>query len=236
MASNYLQFVRRVVPTVLRTEPGRRLVGTFAMFANMVAEAGTQAVRASWIGDSKGPAHDALRPAGNELSLPRYPVESWSQYHSRLQRAWEDWQHAGHDSSLTGQLETAGFPGAQIYSALSFGWPTRPPLNWPNDVLPQAFWWSKFWVCFPAGTHSVTAPGPIAGDGHAAGDPELTAGPVGIAPVQADTIRSIVRKFKPGHWRGMQVVFEIIGPTAGTGHVAGEAGLVAGGQTAVMGI
>jgi len=236
MASTYLQFVRRVVPTVLRTEPGRRLVGTFAMFANMVAEAGTQAVRASWIGDSKGPAHDALRPAGNELSLPRYPVESWSQYHSRLQRAWEDWQHAGHDSSLTGQLETAGFPGAQIYSAMSFGWPTRPPLHWPNDVLPQSFWWSKFWVFFPEGTHSVTAPGPIAGDGHTAGDPGLIAGPVGIAPVAMDTIRSIIRKFKPGHWRGLQVVFEITGPTAGTGHVAGEPGLVAGGQTAAMGI
>lgn len=236
MASTYLQFVRRVVPTVLRTEPGRRLTGTVALVANMVAEAASQAVRASWIGDRKGPAYDALKPAGNELSLPRYPVESWSQYHARLERAWEDWQHAGHDSSLTGQLETAGFPGAQIYSALSFGWPTRPPLHWPNDVLPQSFWWSKFWVFFPEGTHSVTAPGPIAGDGHTAGDPGLIAGPVGIAPVAMDTIRSIIRKFKPGHWRGLQVVFEITGPTAGTGHVAGEPGLVAGGQTAAMGI
>ncbi len=137
MASTYLQFVRRVVPTVLRTEPGRRLVGTCAMFSNMVAEAGTQAVRAAWIGDSKGPAYDALKPAGNELSLPRYPVESWSQYHARLQRAWEDWQHAGHDSSVVGQLETAGFPGAEIYSALSWGWPTRPPWNWPKGVYPR---------------------------------------------------------------------------------------------------
>src|SRR5690606_19196330 len=232
----YRSFVRRIVPTVLRTDPGRRLVGIAALVVDALASAASQAVRASWIGDRKGPAYDALKPAGSELSLPRYAVESWDQSHAPLERASEDWQHAGHETSLIGQLEAAGFPGAEIYSALSFGWPTRPPLNWPNDVFPQAFWWSKFWVFFPEGTHSVTGAGPLAGDGHSAGDPGLVAGPVGLSAPQMRPIRSILRKFKPGHWRGMQILFEIVGPTAGTGHVAGEPGLVAGGQAAVMGI
>src|SRR5690606_1275782 len=233
--STYFEFVARIVPTVLRSNPGQRLVGVMALVTNALAEAASQAVRASWIGDSRGPAIDALRPAGNELSLPRYPVESWDQYHARLQRAWEDWQHAGHESSLIGQLETAGFPGAEIYSALSFGWPTRPPLYWPNDVFPQAFWWSKFWVFFPEGTHPVTGPGPII-DGSWNVGPGTTIGPTGLTTAQIQTLRAIIRKFKPGHWKAMGIVFEISGWTIGTGHDVGEPGLVIGGATATIGI
>lgn len=232
---SYFDFIKTIVPTVLRTEPGRRFVGVMSLTTSMLAESYREAVRASWIGDSKiGPAYDALSLAGSETSLPRYLNETWDQYHARLQRVWEDWPHAGVESSILGQLDAAGFPSGVFYSALPWGWPTRPPLNWPDEVAPEEFWWSKFWIFFPAGTHSVTADGPIAGDGHNAGDPGLVAGPVGITGAQMKTIRMIVGKFKPGHWRGFQVVFELEGPTAGTGHLAGEPGLVAGTKNNVV--
>lgn len=215
--ANYKDFVARIVPTVLRTEPGRQLVGTFALLFDGLAEGMRHAVRAPWVGDSIGPAYDGLGISGKELSLPRYPGETWIQYHARLQRAWDDWQHAGHESSILGQLAAAGFPGAVIYS----------PQN--SDFSPTGYW-SQFRVFYPQGTHSVTGQGPKWGS-FSWGD-GTTYGPVGISAQQLAALRSIIRKFKPGHWICRHLIFEISGWTYGTGRKLGEPGLKWGGKSA----
>lgn len=192
-----------------------------ALFFDMLAEGARQAVRASWIGDTpgNGPAYDGVGAAGNELSLPRYPQETWAQYHARLQRAWTDWPLAGHESIIRAQLAAAGFPGAQIFYAL----------DWPG----WADWWSQFVVFYPAGTHTVTGGAEIGaftiGDG-------TIIGVDGISVADILALRLIIKKFKPAHWVCRAIVFELSGWTIGTGHVIGEPGLEVGGSHTFVGV
>lgn len=216
MAINYRSYIARIAPRVLRGEAGKRFAGAMALLFDWLAEGGRQAVRAFWIGDrpGNGPAYDALGPAGEETSLPRYPGETWAHYHARLARAWNDWPLAGDESSIQGQLAAAGFPNAVIY---------YPP-DWPAYLTT----WSQFVVFFATGQHPVTGAGPpyasfTWGDG-------TTYGPTGITGGQLQTIHSIIRKFKPGHWVCKSIVFELRGWTYGTAHKWGDPGLVYGGE------
>lgn len=214
--ATFRQFVARIAPPVLRTVPGKRYVGALAKLMDGVAEASRQAVRAVWVGDrvGNGPAYDALGVAGEDLSLPRYPLETWANYHARLRRAWTDWPTAGHETSIQAQLAAAGFPSAVILYT-----PNWEP--WTN-------WWSQFVVFFAAGEHLVTSAGPYLGlfwigDG-------TTIGPTGITAEQLLALRKIIRKFKPAHWVCRAVIFELSGWTVGTGRLVGASGLVIGGE------
>lgn len=226
MALTYVRWIERITGQLaLRSEAGKRLMqGTLGLVVgDKLVEGARQAVRAGWVGDTDtGPAEDALGLAGGEVSLPRYPSETAEQYHARLQRAWEDWQYAGHESSIIGQLEAAGFPGAEIYYAS----------DWPTSGLVD--WWSQFWVFYPAGTHTVTAPGPDIG-GFTVGD-GTTLGPVGISPANLLAMRSIIKKFKPTHWICSGLIFEISAWTMGAGPLIGDPGLLVGGEVATVGV
>jgi hypothetical protein len=219
--SSYRQYAARIAPRVLRGAAGERFLGAMALLFDRLAEGSRQAVRAFWIGDREGngPAYDALGPAGEELSLPRYPTETWAQYHARLQRAWTDWPYAGDETSILGQLAAAGFPNAQIFYMY----------NWLGVSS-----WSQFIVLFGTGMHPVTSAGAligtfIVGDG-------TNIGPQGITSAQLRALRLIVKKFKPGHWRCPAIVFELTGWTIGTGHIIGEPGLVIGGEHVYVGV
>lgn len=220
--SNYRSFVERVMPTVLKGYWGRRLVGAIAMLVDELALGITQAVHAPWLGDPGiGPAEDALRPAGSELSLPRYPNETRAQYDARLQRAWLDWPFAGDEDPLLAQLAAAGFPGAKIFD----------PRQWPNK--PPSPYYSQFWIFFPKGTHTVTSAGPLIGS-FVVGD-GTSLGPIGITVQQLFTMRSIIRKWKPGHWVCRGIVFEVSGWTIGDGSVIGDPNLYVGGSHITVG-
>jgi len=218
----YRDYLVRIAPRVLRSLPGQKLVGLTGLLCDYIAEGARQAVRAMWIGDrtGNGPAYDALEPGGRELSLPRYPGETWASYHARLQRAWTDWPVAGHETSIEAQLAAAGFPGAVIFYVT----------DWPGFLTS----WSQFVVFYPAGMHPVTGPGPAYGSFNW-GD-GTTFGPTGITAEQLGAMRAIIRKFKPGHWVCRAIVFELSGWTFGTGHTYGEPGLVYGGETIYVGV
>lgn len=227
MALNYVRWVERLnQQRVLRTEAGKRFIGAIGVLANELAEGASQAVRALWVGDRAGigPAYDGLTPAGEELSLPKYPRESWAQYHARLQRAWDDWPYAGHESSILGQLAAAGFddPGITIYHAS----------DWPLSGRPS--WWSQFWVYFPIGSHTVTADGPPIGPSLTVGS--FVVGPVGLLQSDAFAMRQIILKFKPAHWICSGIVFQVSGWVVGTDPDVGDPGLVVGGETATVGV
>lgn len=223
MALTYREWFRRILRTPwARQGAGEKLVGACGLLLDQTMETVHQSVRAAWVGDTVGPAFDALSVAASELSLPRYPRESWDQHHARTQRAWEDWPYAGHETSIAFQLEDAGFSGVNFYYAAD--WPTAG----------RADWWSQFWALFPAGTHTVTASAPIVGT-FTVGDGTIV-GPVGLEPTDLQAMRSIIKKFKPAHYICAGIIFEISGWTVGTGHTVGDVGLVVGGENAIVGV
>ena len=215
MPSNYRIYLDRISKLrSLRGKYGRRLVGAVGLLWEDLAHGFRDAVRGLWVGDEVGPAYDGLHPAGAELSLPRYPNETWTQYHQRLQRAWLDWPFAGDEDVLVAQLAAAGWPGAIIY-------------------FQATGYWSEFWVFYPAGTHPVTAGAPPVG-GFTVGDGTVI-GLLGITPAELHTLRAIVRKFKPAHWICRAIIFEISGWTVGHGQTVGDVGLTIGGESVSVG-
>lgn len=222
---NWREFVGSIVPTVLSGFYGERFVGVIALLADLVSEGATEAVKVPWLAEPSSP-DDALRFAAFDRNLERYPNETADQHRARLLRAWKDWQAAGDESAILGQLAAANFVGAVIYCQAEW---LRPP---ETDVLGNP-WWSLSWIFFPKGTHPVTAQGPICGSGLQCGSGVLC-GPVGIGNV-AKILVGIVQKWKPSDWVVRELIFEISGSTSGTAHTCGEPGLVCGGQCAAMG-
>lgn len=154
------------------------------------------------------PHYDALRPLGNEQSMPQYPLETWTQYKDRLFDAWNTWDRAGDEDTITGQLSAAGNPGAQVFRFSETGS------------------WSEFLVFYPSGSHPVT--GEVLVGGFTVGD-GTAVGPVGISPEQLNALKDCIIHWKPARWKCPWLIFEVSGETYGTGHTYGEAGLVYGG-------
>jgi hypothetical protein len=196
-----------------RGEYGAKFTATIGLLFDELVQMAFDALRAPWLQETNGPAYDALRPLGQEMSIPQFPEESWLQYRSRLRDGWLTWSRAGSADIICEQLELAGFPGAVWY-------------RWTADGSV-----TEFQIFFPAGTHTVTASGPIIGSGWLIGDGTII-GPVGITRTQMDTIRGIINLWKPHNWICRKVKFEISGWTIGDGSIIGEPGLVIGGEHA----
>jgi hypothetical protein len=222
MADTYVRWVKQVLQQpVWQQDAGEAWIGWAALLFDDIGEGIRLATRAPWL---KEPAlsQDALDALGDEMSLPKYPRETLAAYQARLDRAWEIWSRAGHESEILAQLEAAGFPGAQIYHAS----------DWPLSGEPN--WWSQFWVFFPAGTHTVTGPGAAYGSFNW-GD-GTTYGPQGISTEDLRTMHAIIKKFRPARWICRAVIFELSGWTYGVGHAWGEPGLVWGGEITSSGV
>jgi len=201
---NYIDVGLANSPPRLRGKYGRRWVGTAMLLLNSVAQGLTHALRAPWLKSPPGGAYDALPLLGSETSLPRYPTESYVQHRDRVERAWQDWPFAGTFGPLIAQLAAAGYPGVEVIF----------DDNAPGPHGQPAPYWSQFWLFFPIGSHPVTGAGQRWGS-FLWGDGTLW-GPSGITYLELFTIRSIVRKWKPGDWvcRGLQ--FELTRPTWGS--------------------
>lgn len=196
-------------PTRLRGYFGRRLVGAAMFLLDSVAQGLTHAIKAPWIKSEEGGSYDAPQFLASELSLPRYPTETYLQHKGRLARAWLDWPFAGSAQTIVAQLAAAGFPGVEI----------RFDPDAPGPHGEPAPYWSQFWVFFPIGSHPIIGPGvPWGsfdwGDGSLWG-PEGRDGPEATR-IAIDTMRAIVRKFKPAHWVCRGLVFELSRPTWGS--------------------
>jgi hypothetical protein len=195
-------------PTRLRGYFGRRLVGAAMLLLDSVAQGLSHAVKAAWIKGEEGGAYDAPSLLASETSLPRYPLETYSQHKARLERAWLDWPFAGDESSILGQLAAAGFPGAEI----------RFDPNAPGPNGQPAPYWSQFWVFFPIGSHPIVGAGQEWGsfdwgDGTLWG-PEGRDGPE-ATQLALFTIRSIIKKWKPADWVCRGLMFELSRPKWG---------------------
>lgn len=209
--NTFRQAIHERSPSVFLAPFGIRFAGTLGLLFDKFAQAAQDAVVGRYIRND-GPAFDALRPLGEERSMPQYATETWAQFKARLGNAWDSWEFAGDENTIARQLELAGFPGAEVY-------------RWRADSV-----WSEFYVFFPQGTHTVTAAAPLIGS-FTVGDGTII-GPVGVTPAELDTIGQIILQWKPARWRCRWVVWEISGWTIGTGHLVGEVDLLIGGQQA----
>jgi len=190
------------------------------VMADTIAEGMGAAVRMPWLLEPLSPP-DVLPFVGKERRLPRYPGESEDQYRVRMHGAWEAYQYAGDESSILGQLALAGLPGAVIYDPWNLAFPISP-------------YYSQFVVWFPLGTHPVTSPGQAWGS-FSWGD-GTRYGPTGLTPELAQTIRGIIKKWKPVEWICRGALFQVSGWAYGDGSLWGEAGLQWGGTVVVLGI
>lgn len=192
---------------------GIRFLGTVAgLTFDTISQALLDAFRAPMLQDELGPAYDALRPLGEEMSMPQYADETWEQYRSRLRTAWDTWAKAGDETTIINQLALAGRPNAQIFR---FGFPES---------------WSRFMVFYAAGDHPVTGQASTYGTG-AYGD-GTKYGVTGITNQQLSTYQGLIKHWKPARWACPYIIWELTGSTYGTGHTYGEVGLTYGGTQA----
>lgn len=118
-----------------------RFLTTVGAISDMLSEGMVEALRMGWLHREQLP-RDALKIVGDDSNLDQYPAESNEQFQARVLRRWDDWPFAGHDTSVIGQLEAAGFTGATIVTHDDRLGPKGEP----------APYWSQFWVGIPAAT------------------------------------------------------------------------------------
>ena len=203
------RYIWENTPAVWRAYFGSRSMGTLALLWDAFSASTVDALRAPFLELENGPAYDALRPIGQEQSMPQYPIEDWLTYRNRLREPWATWEIAGTERGVIEQLAAAGVPNGQIFR---------------NGL-------SSFRVFYAAGDHSVTGQ-PLVG-GFTVGDGTFI-GPIGISPETIRAIPGLINHWKPANWVCTDVVFELSGWTIGTGHTVGEVGLVIGGEHAVL--
>lgn len=106
-------------------------------YADMMCDATVDAVKMRW------PTHapsDAVRLLGAERGIYQGPGEPLASYALRVRGAWGAWGNAGAVGSLLSQLEAI----------------SPSPECWENHTSQQsdASRWHRFWIVWPAGTHS----------------------------------------------------------------------------------
>jgi hypothetical protein len=185
------------------------MMATIGLLWDSIAQIATDAFTAPLHQAENGPAYDALRPLGLEMSMPQYPIETWLQYRSRLRTDWNTWSKAGTEQTIIDQLELAGRPNAQIFR------------------FSENSSWSEFVVFYPTGSHPVTADTLVGsftvGDG-------TTVGVAGVTAEELTSYKDLIKHWKPARWKCPWIIWEISGWTVGTGHTVGEVGLLVGGS------
>jgi len=178
----YRQHVESISPTILVGDVARRFIaGSLSLVADSIASWSAQALRARLFNDPAQPT-DALSLQGEERLSPRYAVDTDATYRARLRSAWDRWKQGGSEIGMLAELAAYGL-AAEI--VLNSEW------DWDGDATN----WSRFWVVLVS--HPWTPP-PDLGDPGLALDGTWTLGS-SATPEEVDTVRKIVRRWKPGH-------------------------------------
>lgn len=178
----YRQHVELISPTVLLGENASRYIaGELSLIADMMASWSVQSGRAPNFTDPYQPV-DALALLGDERLSPRYAIDTDATYRARLRNAWERWKQGGSEIGLKAELA-------------AYGLTAEVKLNNEWDWDGNAANWSRFWVVLhdhpwlpPA---ELGEPGPVL-------DGTTTLGST-ATPEEVDTVRKIVRRWKPAH-------------------------------------
>ncbi len=197
----FREYLRALSPSWLLGELSEKFTGLVLGYTHdALADFAGFALRVSWVREDSVPV-DALPHLGRNFGLQRYPAESPPQFIERMSGAWALWQFAGHESTIESQIETLGFVGVEVWT--------------PSEAsIAPVGYWSHFVVYFPIGSHGVSSAGKPWG-GFNWGDGTKW-GPIGITAEELESIRAIIRQWKPADWICRAVVFQITGVAWGT--------------------
>lgn len=216
----YVQFVRRITPTVLLGTMGERLSGfLLGLLWDIYAQGASEAVLSPLLTRVEQPP-DALPVIADERNLAKYIAENDLQWQARLQSAWEIWEKGGSLSLIEEQLAAAGYTGASVHSPLDWG---RSPLDWP----------SQFWIFLPADAHDG-----IFGDASVCGVAVAGEHLCGISgpSERVAELRYIAQNFKAGEDVCRQILVEVgDAHVCGSGDLAGDS-TICGGSGSVQAI
>lgn len=177
----FQQYAAELSPTVLQGEVGQRFVaGTLGLFFDLLAERVVQSVRARLMNSADQPL-DAVALLAEERMSPRYPADTDATHLTRVRSAWDRWAQAGSEAALVAELAAYG---VQASITLDSDW------NWDGTA-----YWSRFWVIIDV--HLWSYP-PDLGDPGLVLDGTWTLGST-ATPEEVDTVRRIVRRWKPAH-------------------------------------
>jgi hypothetical protein len=196
-AANWREWLLKLPIPGMASPWGQTLLGVLGLEADTMSLGITCTLRCGFVDDPYCLA-DHLALKGKARGLPRYPAESLEQYRARVIRAKQDWDLAGTEAGIVGQLTAAGYTNANLI----FREHEPGPRGEPGP------YWSQFWVYLP--DLGVTRSTRAWNDGSLWNDGGVW-GPVNIAADDAATLRAIVRKFKPSDWICRGFLFPVAG-------------------------
>lgn len=168
----------------------QRYIGTIGLLADLTAEGARQGFLAHLPGNPQQ-AEDSLNQSGSDAGLFRYRGESPASWRARVGDPW-----AAH--------EQAGTP-VQVLRAVNEWGEIIFPSTWdPAKVFLIEDSWARFTVFLAAGV-VPWGPGNRYGDGHRYGDGSVY-GISGIQLEDLETIRRVIRKWKPSRSKGRVTV------------------------------
>lgn len=158
----------------------QRFRGAMGIFTDAHVEGMREAVRSRMLDHS---ADDALQYAAQDSNLERYPSDTDTTLRARLKRRWRSWRWAGTEAGLVEQLNEFGLVDVHIYDASDWD---------PGD--PD---WSRFWVV-------IDPPHPYSWPKWN----QITWNQFnwGLVPTHEDSLRRLVRKWKPAHVRCVLII------------------------------
>jgi hypothetical protein len=205
-SSNWRDYVAKIsAPWMLRTW-GERFFGLLGLITDTASEGVKLALLSNWLLEPTSP-DDILPKIGRERHLHRYPAETPAQHRTRLHQAWATWVNAGSHVNMITQFELAGWPGVMIFdNAEIYEWES------PHDTENI----SRFWVIMPPESHTFAADGIWSDPGTWTDGGLWDTSNATFEQIQ--TMRGIIRKFKPVDWRcaGIIAVLTWDNPTLGS--------------------
>jgi hypothetical protein len=197
---------KRLAPSWLTEGDGELVLTSLTLTLDAYAERLRQGVRARF---PELAPEDALAALGRDRRIPRGVGELRDRYAARVIRAIDDWRTAGNAFALMGQLQ--GYLGpVKLRTVDARGnWYTMNADGTTSWVLNTGDWqwdaepatkWSRFWVLI----YDAFTTGAQYGDGTEYGDGTLwgVSGTIG----QIQTIRGIVRRWKPAGTRCVNII------------------------------
>lgn len=166
---------------------GERFAGVVCGLVNdVMAEGAATAVIAQYLYQEPGQPYeqplDSIERLGRDAMRPHYKGEHYiNSTIPRLRNKWNFWT----GSPKLGMIEeygAAGFIGVTVAVPGDFGVE-------PNPVG----YWSRFWVRFPAGSHSIIGPGPVVGTAVVG---TAVVGPEGLTLEQWGLIQALANTYK----------------------------------------
>lgn len=204
----YLESVGELAPGVWSGSNGGKFVGvTIGVVNDMLSELAATAWQSGCLypltpreEDYKTPV-DAIERMGRDALILRYSGENhYTSLRPRVRNKWNYWS-GSLKQALIDDLAVAGYPGVQIFV--------------PNDFTPRPVpdtEWSRFWVFFPFGTHSVTTTVSLAFVGAAiVGTDRVGALFFESAAGEAylRQLESVIHRLKPAQWVCWNMVWEV---------------------------